>query len=161
MSESLVDKVKHKGGCACGDVRYAFYEPKVAQLACHCRACQYAAGGGPAYVVTAHRDVFRVTKGQPKEFSTLSEDGNHVTRTFCGSCGTPLYAFNDAQPEFCGIKVGSLDEPEKFKPRLHIWMSEAQSWHKRGLFTKSFRRNPPGTGGKRDPSKATVDGEAQ
>ncbi|MFV2090450.1 MAG: GFA family protein, partial [Pseudomonadales bacterium] len=118
-------------------------EPKIAQVACHCLACQYAAGGGPSYVISVRREVFRVTKGIPQEFSTLSESGNHVTRTFCGNCGSPLYAYNDAHPEFCAIKVGSLDEPGNYKPRLHVWLSEAQRWHKRGLFTVPFRRNPP------------------
>ena len=141
--DELNNKVKRQGGCACGEVRYGFYEPKLGQLACHCRACQYSTGGGPAYVVAVRRDEFRITKGRPKEFSTLSEAGNHVTRVFCDSCGSPIYAYNDAHPEFCSVKVGSLDEPELFKPHMHIWWSEAQPWHKRGMFTARFRRNPP------------------
>ena len=143
MDTVLNDKVKRTGGCACGEVRYGFYEPTLAQIACHCRACQYASGGGPAYVVSVNRAEFRVTKGRPKEFTTLSEDGNHVTRVFCGECGTPLYSYSDALEEFCGVKVGSLDEPDKYKPRVHIWMSEAQPWHKRGLLTARFSKNPP------------------
>lgn len=141
MSE-LEEKVKRMGGCACGEVRYGFYEPLLAQTACHCRACQYASGGGPAYVVSVRRDEFRVTKGRPKEFTTLSEEGNHVTRAFCENCGSPLFAYNEEHPEFCGVKVGSLDEPAAYKPRTHIWMSEAQPWHKRGLFSLRFNRNP-------------------
>lgn len=142
MSE-LSDKVKRSGGCACGEVRYGFYEPRVAQVACHCRACQYASGGGPAYVVTVRREEFRVTKGRPREFTTLSEDGNHVTRVFCETCGSPLYAYSEERPEFCAVKVGSLDEPEDYKPRIHVWTSEAQPWHKKALFTARFSRNPP------------------
>ncbi|MEJ2089049.1 MAG: GFA family protein [Gammaproteobacteria bacterium] len=146
------DKVKRTGGCACGQVRYGFYEPRVAQVACHCRACQYESGGGPSYVVTVQRDEFRVTKGRPKEFTTLSDAGNHVTRVFCGECGSPLYAYNDAHPEHCAVKVGSLDEPAKYKPRIHIWISEAQPWHKRGWFTARFSKNPPwGRSRKRKP----------
>ena len=141
--EGLSDKVKHTGGCACGEIRYGFYEPELGKVACHCRACQYSSGGGPAYVVAVNRDEFRVTKGRPKEFTTLSESGNHVTRSFCDVCGTHLFAVNDASPDVCGIKVGSLDEPKKFKPRTHIWMSEAQPWHKRGWFTLRFGKNPP------------------
>ena len=140
------DKVKRMGGCACGQVRYGFYEPRVAQLACHCRACQYAAGGGPAYVISVRREEFRVTKGTPKEFTTLSDEGNHVTRTFCGNCGSPLFSYSDAHPELCGVRVGSLDDPENYRPRMHLWLSEAQKWHKRGWFTVPFRKNPPGMG---------------
>ena len=139
------DKVKHTGGCACGEIRYGYYEPDIGQIACHCRACQYAAGGGPAYVVVVRKEEFRVTKGQPKEFSTLSEAGNHVTRAFCEICGTHVYAHSDAHPEVCSIKAGSLDDPSSFRARAHLWMSEAQPWHKRSWLSRRFRRNPPGT----------------
>ena len=140
------DRTKRTGGCACGEIRYGFYEPVVARVACHCRACQHASGGGPAYVVSVRRDDFRVTRGRPRSFTTLSEAGNHVTRLFCGDCGSPLYAYNDDNEAFCAVKVGSLDDPENYQPRIHIWMSEAQPWHKRGLFTARFRRNPPPAG---------------
>lgn len=146
MATELEDRVKRTGGCACGEIRYGFYEPKVAQVACHCRACQYSTGGGPAYVMTVRRSEFRVTKGRPVEFTTLSDSGNHATRHFCGTCGSPLYATGDASPDFVAVKVGSLDEPEFYRPRLHIWMSEAQPWHKRGLFSLRFSRNPPISG---------------
>lgn len=143
MDGDLNGKVKRMGGCACGAVRYGFYEPLVAQIACHCRACQYASGGGPAYVLTVRRAEFRVTRGRPREFTTLSEDGNHVTRVFCGDCGSPLYAYSDAHADYCAVRVGSLDEPGRYRPRVHAWMSEAPAWHKRGLFSARFRKNPP------------------
>lgn len=146
MTGLASEKVKHSGGCACGEVRYGFYEPKVAQLACHCRSCQYAAGGGPAYVVVVRKEEFRITKGLPKEFTVLSEAGNHVTRAFCGTCGTHVLAWNDAQPDFCSIKVGTLDDPSGYRPRMHAWMSEAQPWHKRRWLTLRFSRNPPARG---------------
>lgn len=137
------DKTRYSGGCACGEVRFGFYDPLTYKLACHCRACQYTAGGGPAYVVGVQRDQFRITKGSPKEFSTLADSENLVTRSFCGTCGTHLFASSDAHPEQCGVKVGCLDEPGKFKSRIHIWWEEAQPWHKRGWFTLRFVKNPP------------------
>ncbi len=143
MPTEVNGKTKQTGGCACGAIRYGFYEPLLGQMACHCRACQYHSGGGPAYLVVVNREEFRVTRGRPKEFTTLSESGRHVTRAFCGDCGSPLYSWIDDDETFCAVKVGSLDEPERYRPRAHIWMSEAQPWHKRGLLTARFRRNPP------------------
>ena len=143
VTGQLTGKVKRTGGCACGEIRYGYYEPVLAQTACHCRDCQYASGGGPAYVVSVRREEFRITKGRPKEFTTLSEAGNHVTRYFCGDCGSPVYSSVDEDEVACQVKVGSLDEPETFKPRLHAWTSEAQPWHKRGLITRRSRKNPP------------------
>ncbi len=137
------DKTRYSGGCACGEVRFGFYDPLIYKLACHCRACQYTAGGGPAYVVGVQRDQFRITKGTPKEFSSLADSENLVTRSFCGTCGTHLFASSDAHPGQCGVKVGCLDEPGNFKSRIHIWWEEAPPWHKRGWFTLRFGKNPP------------------
>ena len=144
------DKTKYSGGCACGEIRFGFYDPLVFKVACHCRACQYTAAGGPAFVVGVQRDQFRITKGTPKEFATLAESQNMVTRSFCGNCGTHLFASNDENAETVGVKVGSLDDPSAFRPRLHIWMKEAQPWHKRSWFTLRFGKNAPVRGTRTD-----------
>ena len=143
MGSSPDERTKVTGGCACGEIRFGFYEPVTARVACHCRACQYAAGGGPAYAMVVRKDQFRVTRGHPAEFSVLSEAGNLVTRVFCATCGTHLYAFSEMSPDLCSVKVGALDEPAGFRPKLHVWTSEAQPWHRKHRFTLRFRRNPP------------------
>lgn len=137
------ERNKVTGGCACGAVRFGFYEPLVFKAACHCRACQYTSGGGPAYLVGVAKHQFRITRGHPAEFATLSDAGNLVTRVFCVTCGTHLYSFSDMSPGVCSVKVGALDEPGKFKPRLHLWTSEAQPWHPTFRFARRFRKNPP------------------
>ncbi len=131
------------GGCACGAVRLGFLAPVVFKAACHCRACQYTSGGGPAYLVGARKDQFRVTKGSPVEFMTMSDANNAVTRAFCEKCGTQLYSWSDGMPEQVSIKVGCLDDPYEFRPRLHLWTSEAKRWHKRHRFTRRFSKNAP------------------
>ncbi len=148
MAAVADDRTKVSGGCACGEVRFGFYPPIAFQAACHCRTCQYTSGGGPAYVMGVARDQFRVTRGHPAEFATLSEAGHLVTRAFCAACGTHLYSYSEATPELCGVKVGALDEPAAFRPRLQIWTSEAQPWHRKFAFALRFRRNPPMRGGK-------------
>ena len=139
-------RTKVSGGCACGDVRFGFYEPVAFRTICHCRACQYASGGGPAYLVGVPRDQFRVTRGHPGEFATLSEAGNLVTRVFCATCGSPLYSYSEGMPDAYAVKVGALDDPSSFRTRTHIWTSEAQPWHPKGLWSVKFRRNPPFAG---------------
>ncbi len=145
MAGAADERVKVTGGCACGDVRFGFYEPTTFKGACFCRACQYASGGGPAYAVGVPRDQFRVTKGRPAEFATLSEAGNLVTRVFCSTCGTHLYAYSETTPDVCSVKVGALDDPSRFKPRVQTWTSEAQPWHRKHRFALRFRKNAPGS----------------
>jgi hypothetical protein len=143
MTLTVDERTKVTGGCACGDVRFGFYEPTTFKVVCHCRTCQYLSGGGPAYVVGVAKDQFRVTRGHPAEFATLSEAGNLVTRVFCANCGTHLYAISETAPQLCSVKVGSLDEPAGFRPKQHAWTSDAQPWHRKYRFTRRFRKNPP------------------
>ena len=149
MAAVADERTKVTGGCACGEIRFGYYEPIRFMAACHCRSCQYTSGGGPAYVVGVPRDQFRVTRGHPAEFATLSEAGHLVTRVFCRHCGTHLYSLSEGAPEVCGVKVGALDDPSRFKPRVQIWTSEAQPWHKKLWFALRFRRNPPMKGAQR------------
>lgn len=143
MTEGGRERSKVTGGCACGEVRFGFYEPTLYSGACHCRACQYASGGGPAYVVGVQKAQFRVTRGRPSEFVSLSEAGHLVTRCFCATCGTQLYSWSEHTPEVCAVKVGALDDPCGFRPRLHMWTSEAPPWHRKFALALRFRRNPP------------------
>ena len=143
MSDNKRERIKITGGCACGDVRYGFYGPTSFQGACHCRSCQYSSGGGPAYLVGVPREQFRVTKGRVAEYVTLSESGRLATRSFCGRCGTHLYTSSDSAPDLCSIKVGTLDDPSRFKPRVRLFTREAQPWHKKYIFALRFRKNLP------------------
>lgn len=139
------DPTVYAGGCSCGEVRFRFRDEPEHRFACSCRTCQYTSGGGPNYQVGVRGENFRITRGDPKAFTTLSESGNVTTRYFCGSCGTHIYVTSDGAPDFRAIKVGCIDSPFKFRPRMHVWTSEAPRWHKKHWFTARFRRNPPGT----------------
>lgn len=143
MTAADTERTKFTGGCACGEIRFGFYEPITAQAVCHCRACQYANGGGPAYVIGVQREQFRITRGHPREFATLAECGALVTRAFCGTCGTPLLSASEGAPETYAVSVGSLDDPGRYRPRQQTWTSEAPKWHPKFWRTARFRRNGP------------------
>ena len=134
------DRKKHTGRCACGEIRLGFYEPILSMSACHCRACQQASGGGPSYYVDVRSDQFRVTRGHPREFLTLSGAGHAITRLFCGTCGTPLYSWTESDPDVRSVKVGCLDGPFAFKPRRHLWTTDAPRWHPVRRLARRFRR---------------------
>lgn len=117
------------GGCLCGAIQYLVAAEPIMSGACHCRDCQYVSGGAPAYAMLFAKAAFKLTKGTPRAFWSVSERGNRVARSFCEVCGTPLFAENATRPEFIAIKVGSLSDPSVFKPAWHIWTRSAQSWH--------------------------------
>jgi len=60
----------------------------------------------------------------PAEFRS-SESG---TRFRCPDCGTQLACVNSAHPEVVDVAVGSLDAPERHRPRLDVFDDTRLSW---------------------------------
>lgn len=118
----------HTGRCFCGEITFEFDAEPVGSVSCHCRDCQYAAGGHPSVAVVLPTESLRVL-GKPTEFCSKADSGAEVCRTFCPTCGTPLFARNEHRPEQIAIKLGALDSPEAYAPAVHIWTDSAQPWH--------------------------------
>jgi hypothetical protein len=116
------------GGCACGAIRYELTAEPMGQVACHCRACQYAAGGSPTLAMIVPKAALSITKGAPRTYWSLGDNGAKVGRSFCETCGSPVFS-EPASAEIAVVKVGSLDDPSQFTPQVHIWTSAAQPWH--------------------------------
>jgi hypothetical protein len=67
---------------------------------------------------------FRWTAATPRSY----ESSPDVTRRFCGDCGTPMSYESDRWAGELHIFVGSLDDPEALKPRLHAYVTDQLSW---------------------------------
>lgn len=130
------------GGCACGAVRYEVEGDPIAQVACHCRACQYASGGAPTLAMLFPRPALKVTKGEARTYWSQGDSGGKVGRSFCAACGTPLFSEPVDAGAMAVVKVGSLDDPSQFKPQLHIWTELAQPWHRFEEGVPQMARNP-------------------
>jgi hypothetical protein len=129
-----------KGGCLCGKIRYEADGEAFIAVCCHCRDCQYVSGGEPTVVLSVGDDALRI-QGEPQIFRSKADSGVGVFRSFCGSCGTPLFAGSEENPGFIAIKLGSLDDPSKFAPAIHIWTSSAQPWHHIDPNVPAFSKN--------------------
>ena len=132
-----------QGGCACGKVRYRITAPLIGVGVCHCRACQYASGGGPNYAALAPRGALEVTEGQPKVFTQPADSGNDVGRAFCGDCGTPLFSTPGGASPIQPVRLGSLDDPSGYTPMAHVYTEAAQPWHLMHDGLPQFAKMPP------------------
>ena len=115
------------GGCICKSIRYECTAAPLGMGNCHCRDCQYASGTGYSSVFAVPASTVTIT-GNPKYYESISDTGITVRRGFCPECGNPLFAGNDANKEFIGIKAATLDDPSWFKPTVDCWISSAQPW---------------------------------
>ncbi len=121
--------MKVEGGCYCGGVRYEVEGDPLFKAQCHCRECQYIAGGSPNVTMGMPEASFHYTKGEPKQFKRSDIDGA-VTREFCPTCGTSLLTRAPGAPGMVLLKVGSMDKPEQFEaPMVAIYTCDAQKFH--------------------------------
>lgn len=130
------------GGCLCGAVRYEIVAKPIASITCHCRDCQYVAGGGPAHGMLFKRDAIRLTKGETRTVWVTAQSGEKVWRQFCGTCGTHVFAGSAGRDELQAVKVGSLDDPSTFRVQAEIWTSSAPPWAHHDRRVPQFRKNP-------------------
>lgn len=112
-----------EGGCFCGAVRYRAGGGASGAAYCHCRTCRKTSGAPVTAWAVFPCSQFSFTRGDPLELRS----SEHVTRTFCGKCGTPLTCRHDGAAEI-DITCSSLDQPEGFRPTLHLWTSHALPW---------------------------------
>ncbi len=131
-----------EGGCYCGAVRYEVDGDPLFKIQCHCRECQYCAGGGPNYALGMPEAAFRYTKDQPAAFSKPDLE-NPVSREFCATCGTPILTRAPGLPGTVILKVGSMDDPSQYEgPLLVIYTSEMQAFHLLPEGVPAFERFP-------------------
>ena len=131
-----------EGGCYCGAVRYRAEGEPVIKAQCHCRECQYIAGGSPNVTMGMPQAGFAYTKGAPKAFRR-SDLPTPVTREFCGECGTHLATKAPALPGAVLLKVGTMDDPNLFGgPQLVIFTVDKQAFHQMPAGVPSFERMP-------------------
>lgn len=110
-------------------------------LNCHCKDCQISSGAPYAsgfIVAVASTEV----AGKPSIHIVTAASGGKTIRSFCGACGTPLFACGEGIPVM-SIRFPTLDDQENFKPMLDIWTSRAQSWTCLDTDIPHFKTTPP------------------
>jgi hypothetical protein len=141
----LAVKIPFTGGCVCGAVRYECTAEPIMMLKCHCRDCQHITGGGFAAAVLVLAKAFRFTRGELQYHFTPALAGGKHKRGFCAQCGSRITGAEkpDEPRDFIGILAGSLYDPSWFRPRMDIFVSDAQPWDQMDPAIPKFQQYPP------------------
>jgi hypothetical protein len=103
-----------RGGCQCGAVRYEARTEGDEAYYCHCRMCQRAFGHLSGVFFKVDRGDLQWESGEPAYY----QSSRIARRGFCRECGSPL-SFEHPGSEELHLALGSLDEPERFRPVAH------------------------------------------
>lgn len=130
-----------EGGCYCGSLRYETEGEPAFKGQCHCRECQYIAGGSPNMIIGLLGTGFSYVKGSPKVFKRTDIE-NAVSREFCADCGTHILARPPGMP-LVMVKVGTMDDPSLYGgPQVAIYCIDKQEFHRIPEGIPKFERLP-------------------
>ena len=118
-----------EGGCTCGAVRYRMTSRPMFVNCCHCRWCQRETGASFALNAMIEADRVALLSGSPEVVSTPSESGKGQKITRCPSCRVALWSnYAGAGNAIRFIRVGTLDEPDRLPPDIHLYTASKQPW---------------------------------
>jgi len=118
-----------EGGCTCGEIRYRMTSKPMFVHCCHCRSCQRETGASFALNAMIESERVQLTAAKPVIVvtPTLSGKGQKVAR--CAGCHVAVYSHYAGLGERASfVRVGTLDEPDRLPPDLHIFTASRQPW---------------------------------
>jgi hypothetical protein len=116
------------GGCTCRFVRYRMGAPMIVHC-CHCRWCQRETGS--AFVLNAMIESDRVSllEGDVEVVHTPSASGRGQRISRCPNCRIAVWSnYSGAGDALRFVRVGTLDDPDRFPPNVHIFTASKQPW---------------------------------
>ncbi len=116
----------YKGSCLCGSIHYRIEGDPSDFGYCHCKSCQKASGSAHGANIGVRREDVRFD--DPHGYLKDYESSPGKIRTFCGNCGSPLYAYLQSSPNLVRIRLGSLDTPLGKTAKAHTFVSEKADW---------------------------------
>lgn len=123
----------YDGGCACGFVRYRMHSQPLVVHCCHCTWCQRQNGSAFAVNVLVETDRVELLQGEVNEVTVPSPSGANQKIARCPKCQVAVWSNYLVMHGGIGelvrfIRAGTLDDPSRTPPDVHIFTSTKQPW---------------------------------
>ncbi|MEO1551160.1 MAG: GFA family protein [Pseudomonadota bacterium] len=112
----------YAGACLCGDVTWEVTGKPLWSAYCHCDSCKRNCGAPVAAFFGVRDGDWAWTGAKPATFCRAD-----VTRSFCGTCGTPMAYRAERFPGEIHFYIAQLTQGE-VTPRMHVHHAEATPW---------------------------------
>jgi hypothetical protein len=118
-----------EGGCTCRAIRYRMISAPLFVHCCHCRWCQRETGASFALNAMIEADRIVVLEGEPEVVATPSNSGKGQKIIRCPRCRIALWSnYAGAGDAIRFVRVGTLDDPDRLPPDIHIFTASKQPW---------------------------------
>ncbi|MSP74678.1 MAG: aldehyde-activating protein [Rhodospirillaceae bacterium] len=96
---------------------------------CHCRWCQRETGTAFALNAMIEADRVELLAGDVEAVNTPSNSGKGQKISRCPRCRIAVWSnYAGAGDAVRFVRVGSLDEPDRMPPDIHIFTMSKQPW---------------------------------
>jgi len=96
---------------------------------CHCTWCQRETGTAFALNAMIESDRVQLLSGQPEMTLTPTASGKGQKIWRCPACRVAVWSnYAGAGDRVRFVRVGTLDEPHRLPPDIHIFVSTKQPW---------------------------------
>ncbi len=123
----MTTQIEYEGGCSCRKLRYKLNADPLIVHACHCRQCQRVTGS--AFVMNAliEKEEVELLCG---DIANIHFPNTRHTAFFCPDCATYVWSqYKSGRFDDCWfVRVGTLDEPDRQPPNVHIFLESKQPW---------------------------------
>jgi len=116
------------GGCTCRQVRYRMTTKPLFVHCCHCRWCQRETGTSFALNALIEADRVQLLHGEVEVIDTPSASGLGQRISRCPKCHIAVWSNYGVGDLVRFVRVGTLDEPDRLPPDIHIFTSSKQPW---------------------------------
>ncbi len=117
------------GGCTCREVRYRMTNRPLIVHCCHCRWCQRETGASFALNAVIEADRVVLLSGAPELVNTPSLSGKGQKIWRCPRCRVAVWSnYPGGGDAVRFVRVGTLDEPDRLPPDIHIFTASKQPW---------------------------------
>ncbi|MCP4045674.1 MAG: GFA family protein, partial [Gammaproteobacteria bacterium] len=125
----MTTSATYEGGCSCTKLRYRMKVAPLIVHACHCRQCQRVTGSAFVMNALVEKSEVELIRGATAH---CTFPGTCHSAFYCPDCATYVwseYASPKGSFNTCWfVRVGTLDEPDRFPPDVHIFTSSKQPW---------------------------------
>jgi hypothetical protein len=123
------DDLSFAGGCTCRDVRLRLVSRPLFVHCCHCTWCQRESGASFALNAMIESERVELLSGAPELVMTPSASGAGQRIARCPRCRVALWShYSGAGDAVKFVRVGTLDEPGRLPPDIHIFTATKQPW---------------------------------
>jgi hypothetical protein len=116
----------YQGRCLCGKISFKINQKINDIIMCHCSECRRVQGSSFATNGNVKNENFHFLTGE--ENLTEFKENDNKSRFFCQTCGSPIMAKINNNPNYTRIRLGLIEGDINEKIEKHIFVASKANW---------------------------------